>query len=93
MKKKIKAMAKVRDHCHLSGKFRGAAHAACNSKYKIPQFIPVIFHKLSRYDSHLFIKQLGKIFDNINCIAKNEDNYISFTKQVVVDTFTDEKNC
>ena len=49
----------VRDHCHLSGKFRGAAHEVCNLKYKVPTFFPVVFHNLSGYDSHLFIKTLG----------------------------------
>ena len=35
---------RVRDHCHLSGKFRGAAHEICNLKYKVPTFFPVVFH-------------------------------------------------
>ena len=47
---------RVRDHCHLSGKFWGAAHEVCKLKYKIPK---VVFYNLSRYDSHLFIKKLG----------------------------------
>ena len=50
---------KVRGHCHLSGKFRGAAHEVCNLKYKVPKFYAVVFHNLSVYDSHLFIKTLG----------------------------------
>ena len=50
---------RVRDHCHLYGKFRGAAHELCNLKYKVPKFFPVVFHNLSVYDSHLFIKTLG----------------------------------
>ena len=41
---------RVRDHCHLSGKFRGAADEGCNLKYKIPKFFPVVFHNLSGYD-------------------------------------------
>ena len=49
----------LQDHCHLTGKFRGAAHKICNLKYKIPKFFPVVFHNLSGYDSHLFIKTLG----------------------------------
>ena len=47
---------KVRDHCHLTGRYRGAAHNKCNLAYKPPKFYPVIFHNLARYDSHLFIK-------------------------------------
>ena len=46
---------RVRDHSHLSGKFRGAAHDVCNLKYKVPTFFSVVFHNLSGYDSHLFI--------------------------------------
>ena len=40
---------RVRDHCHLTGKFRGAAHNKCNLKYQVPKFIPVVFHNLSNY--------------------------------------------
>jgi len=49
---------RVIDHCHLTGKFRGAAHTKCNRNYKIPNFIPLFFHNLSGYDSHLFINKL-----------------------------------
>ena len=50
---------RARDHCYLSGKFRSAAHEICNLKYKVPKFFPVVFHNLSGYDYHLFIKTLG----------------------------------
>ena len=82
---------KVRDHCHLSGKFRGAAHNICNLKYRLPKFYPVIFHNLSGYDSHLFIKNLGKSEGKIDCIPNNEEKYISFTKHILVDRFIDKK--
>ena len=49
---------RVRDHGHLSGKFRGAAYEVCNLKYKVPTFFPVVFHNFSGYNSHLFIKTL-----------------------------------
>ena len=49
---------KVRDHCHFTGRYRGAAHNSCNLKYKKPNFTPVVFHNLSGYDSHLFIKKI-----------------------------------
>ena len=83
---------KVRDHCHYTGKFRGAAHNSCNIKYRSPKFTLVIFHNLSGYDAHLFIKKLSSIKGNIDCIPNNEEKYISFTKHIEVDRFTkDEK--
>ena len=81
---------KVRDHCHLTGRYRGAAHSKCNLVYKLPDFYPVIFHNLSGYDAHLFIKDLAETPGKIDCIAKTEEKYISFTKTVVVDTFSKE---
>ena len=83
---------RVRDHCHMSGKFRGPAHNSCNINYKIPKFFPVIFHNLSGYDSHLFIKNLGFTNGNISCIPNNEEKYISFTKKIVVGTFINQDN-
>ena len=81
---------RVRDHCHLTGKFRGAAHKICNLKYKVPKFFPVVFHNLSGYDSHLFIKILGNSEADISCIPNNEEINISFTKQVIVDKFVNK---
>ena len=79
---------KVRDHDHYTGKFRGAAHNSCNLKFRRPKFTPVIFHNLSGYDAHLFIKNLGVSEGNIDCIPNNEEKYISFTKHIEVDRFT-----
>jgi hypothetical protein len=79
---------KVRDHCHITGKFRGAAHNECNINYKIPKFIPVYFHNLSNYDSHLLIKKLrGSNNEKIKCIPSNEEKYISFSRDVIVDKY------
>ena len=82
---------RVRDHCHLSGKFRGAAHEVFNLKYKIPTSFSVVFHNLSGYDSHIFIKTLGNSEGDISCIPNNEEKYISFTKQVIVDKFVNKE--
>ena len=54
--KEFKLKQKVRDHCHYTGKFRGAAHNICNLRYKIPKEIPVVFHNGSTYDYHFIIK-------------------------------------
>ena len=78
---------KVRDHDHFTGKFRGAAHNPCNLQFKKPKFTPVIFHNLSGYDAHLFVKNLGKSEGNIKCIPNNEEKYISFSKEIVVDSY------
>ena len=89
--KKDLATDKVRDHCHITGKFRGAAHTKCNLNYRVPNFIPVLFHNLSGYDSHLFIKKLNtNNGNNITCIPRTEENYVSFSKMVVVDSYVDE---
>ena len=45
-----KKQQKVRDHCHYTGKYRGAAHNICNLRYKVPKEIPVVFHNGSTYD-------------------------------------------
>ena len=62
---------KVRDHCHYTDLYRGAAHNNCNLKYRIIDHIPIVFHNLSRYDAYLFIKELGRRFNknNIGVIA------------------------
>ena len=60
--KKFKLYQKVRDHCHYTGKFRGAVHSICNLSYKVPKEIPVVIHNGSTYDYHFIIKQLAEEF-------------------------------
>ena len=84
---KDKNKEKVKDHCHYTGRYRGAAHNECNLNYRKPDFTPVVFHNLSGYDSHLFIKNLGFSEGNIDCIPSNEEKYISFSKKIQVDTY------
>ena len=78
---------KVKDHCHYTGRYRGAAHNECNLKYRNPNVTPVVFHNLSGYDSHLFLKNLGFSEGNIDCIPINEEKYISFSKKINVGTY------
>ena len=84
---------KVRDHCHVTGKYRGAAHAICNLNFKLSDKIPVVFHNLKGYDSHFIMQEIGNIaknhiyFDerknkyhdvNINVIPYNIEKYLAF---------------
>ena len=71
---------KVRDHCHVSGKYRGAAHDKCNLNFHHRHRVPVIIHNLKGYDSHLIIKLLGSFTkDKITCIANDQEEFISFS--------------
>ena len=81
---------KVRDHCHYTGPYRGPAHSLCNLRYEIPSYIPVMFHNLSGYDAHLFIRELGGHTSDMEVIAKNKEDYISFSIKVPVDSYIDK---
>ena len=81
---------RVRDHCHLSGKFRGAAHEACNLKYKVLKFFPVVFHNLPGYHSHLFTKH-WEMARNIFLVYQIMKKITFFsTKPVIVDKFVNK---
>ena len=74
---------KVRDHCHITGKYRGAAHNACNIQLQIKvgqMHIPVIFHNLSGYDSHMIMQGIGAMEckDEIEPIPYNMEKYMTF---------------
>ena len=86
---KNKEMRKVKDHCHYTGKSRGAAYRKCNLNYKIVKEIPVLFLNGSVYDYHFIIKYLAREFKgNSECLGENTEKYISFTvpfKKVIND--------
>ena len=83
---------RVRDHCHVTGKYRGSAHQDCNLNFSLTQKIPVVFHNLKGYDSHFIMQEIGEIvkknayFDekgkkhemNINIIPNNMEKYMAF---------------
>ena len=69
---------KVRDHCHITGKFRGAAHKEYNPKLRIPRKIPITFHNLEGYDGHLIFRELNNFKDiDIQVIPKTDERYMS----------------
>ena len=71
---------KVRDHCHYTGKYRGAAHNICNLRYTVPKEIPIVFHNGSTYDYHFIIKALVKEFKgNFECLGENTEKSITFS--------------
>ena len=71
---------KVRDHCHYTGKYRGAAHDICNVRYKIPKEIPVVFHNGSTYDYHFVMKELPEEFEGeFESLDENTEKYITFS--------------
>ena len=80
---------KVRDHCHFTGEYRGAAHNKCNLMCRKPRVLPVIFHNLQGYDAHLFIKQLASLEGDLQCIPSTEEKYISFSKHIKVGEYKD----
>ena len=76
----IKKHHKVRDHCHYTGNYRGAAHNIRNLRYKIPKEIPIVFHNGSTYDYHFIIKELVQESDgNFECLGENTEKYITFS--------------
>ena len=77
---------KVRDHCHFTGKYRGAAHVKCNLDYSFRYFkIPIFFHNLKNYDAHLIIARANELNIELNrnkridVIAQNSEKFITFS--------------
>ena len=69
---------KVRDHCHITAKYRGAAHQKCNSKLRIPRKLPIIFHNLEGYDGYVIFRELNNFKDiDIQVIPKTNERYMS----------------
>ena len=71
---------KVKDHCHCTGKYRGAAYDICNLRYKTSKEIPVVFHNGSTYDYRFMIKNLAEEFEGgFQCLGENTEKYITFS--------------
>ena len=69
---------KVGDHCHVTGKFRGAAHWDCNINFQLTKKVPVVFHNLRRYYSHLIFNELDKFHVKISVIPIGLEKYMAF---------------
>ena len=84
---------KVRDHCHYTGKYRGAAHDICNLRYKISKETPVVFQNGCTYDYHFIIKNLAEEFEGqFECLGENTKKYITFSVPIKKEIAKKDKN-
>ena len=85
----IRYKDKVRDHDHLTGTFRGAAHSSCNLRHHKTLKIPIFFHNFRGYDAHIIAAQLENIQDHpINVIGQGMDKYLTLSLGKIL-TFKD----
>ena len=79
---------KVRDQCHVTGKFRGAANNKCNLKLRIPRKLPIIFLNLQGYDGHIIFKELNDFDVNVHkTLASNlkDEDFKHLTSEFGID--------
>ena len=85
---------KVRDHCHITGRFRGALCHVCNSRLRLSRrMLPVFFHNFKGYDSHLICKQaIGEMPDwHLSVIPVTHEKYMSLSVRVRVGEYVDRQ--
>ena len=70
---------KVKDHCNITGKYRGSAHWSCNVNLKLNRKVSVIFNNLRGYDSHLIMQEINKFDIELNVIPNGLEKYTAFT--------------
>ena len=70
---------KVRDHCHITGKYRGSAHRDCNINFQFNHKISVALHNLKNYYLHPIMQELGKFNLKTNVIPNGLEKYMNFS--------------
>ena len=70
---------KRREHCHITEKYRGAAHWSCNINLQLTKNVSVLFHNLRSYDSHLIFYELKKFDVKTDVIPNRLQKYMTFT--------------
>jgi hypothetical protein len=70
---------RVRDHDHITGKYRGAAHRACNLTVGLPKFAALFIHNMMNYDLHLLERALLEMGLMVSAIPRNNIKFISFS--------------
>ena len=69
---------KVRDHCHISKKFRGAAHCCYHINLQLNKKVTLTFHNFRGYDSHLIFCEINKFDVKIDVIPNGLEKYMAF---------------
>ena len=69
---------KITDHNHVTEKCRGSAHWNCNINPKLTKNVPVIFHNLRGYESHLIMEEIGKVDEKVSVIRNVLKKYMAF---------------
>ena len=91
-KNKFTLYQKVRDHCHYTRKFSGAAHIICNLRFKVQREIPVITHNGSKYVDHFIIKVLAEEFKGqFECLGEITEKYITLSVPIKKENDDDGK--
>ena len=75
---KLKAFD-IKDHDHITGKYRGSPHWSCNINLKLTKKVPVNFHDLKGYDSHLIMQEIGRFDVKTSVIRNGLEKYMAFT--------------
>ena len=90
---KDKKYRKVRDLCHYTGEYRGAAYSICNLKYSLTKKVPIVFHSGSNYDYHFIIKELAEEFKKqFTCLGENTGKCINFKVPIEKEITRIDKN-
>ena len=76
----------VRDHCHITGKYRGYAHWSRNINLKICKKVPVIFNNLKGYENHLIFKESSKFNYKISVIPNGLEKFYLNKNLVFIDS-------
>ena len=84
---------KVRDRCHYTGEYRGAAYTICNLKYSVPKKVVIAFHNGCNYDYHFTVNELAEEFKKqITCLGENTEKCIIFTVPIEKEVTRIHKN-
>ena len=75
----IDSDVKVRDHCHITGKYKFSTQRGCKINLKLNHKIPIAFHSLKSCDSHVIMQELRKCNIKVSVIPNGLEKYMSFT--------------